>query len=314
MASFRRIVGEQRQRLGKTLRNAGLWPNREFISTAEREILASLFVPHYYARNAGQPTDKSPATLFRHFLAHGLANGISPTPLFEASVFREREGIPDSQHRDVPDLLRWCRNWPASGIVPTTRFDGVYYLHTYEEIAEAGIDPFDHFLRHGLAEGRRPNGIFDPEFYEGTARREPGEENLDSYVHYLIFGVERGAAPSAKLAPVLVRSEADRATGIAGYDRAVAAITPWIHAIGGEQVNMLLGLFHPYLYDGNGTMGVEALGLDRLVHFLETGLDAGIDPGPLFDSGFYGVGRESAKIRKGRTRQGAVTFPWRRCR
>jgi SAM-dependent methyltransferase len=36
------------------------------------------------------------------------------------------------------------------------RFDPVFYLKTYPDVAAAGVDPLDHYLRHGRSEGRLP--------------------------------------------------------------------------------------------------------------------------------------------------------------
>ncbi len=41
-----------------------------------------------------------------------------------------------------------------SGHDPNTWFDCAWYLRTYPDIADAGLDPFLHFLSHGAAEGR----------------------------------------------------------------------------------------------------------------------------------------------------------------
>lgn len=48
----------------------------------------------------------------------------------------------------------------ASGL-----FDSAWYLATYPEVAEAGMDPILHYLDHGAHEGRRPAPDFDPEAY-----------------------------------------------------------------------------------------------------------------------------------------------------
>jgi glycosyltransferase involved in cell wall biosynthesis len=303
-----KLLGKQWRESSSALRKIKLWPRTIAISPDERQLLSLMFVPHYYARKAGLPLKTPQPALFRHFLSKGLFEGISPTPLFQPEIFREREGVADPLHRDLPDLLRWCRTRTTSGVVPTTRFDSVFYLHANEEVNQAGVDPFEHFIRHGLAEGRRPNGTFDPEFYEGTVIRLPNEEGLPLYVHFLALGVERGEAPSAVLAPVLVRSEADRAGGIAAYDRATSAITPWVHAIGADHTQLLLSLFHPYLYDGEGALKPEATGVDRLVHFLETGIDAGIDPGPLFNTIYFETVVKIPKSAKGKPSKALIHF------
>lgn len=257
------------------------------LTDEEREFLSILFVPQYYSALAGLPADCSRQALFNHFLMTGMATGLSPTPLFEPQIFREREGVPDPALRGLPDILRWCRTRYQTGIIPTTRFDPVYYLDTYDELAKAGVDLFEHFLRHGLTENRRPNGVFDPSFYALVRPRIAGSEALSDYIHYLAIGIDHGAAPSATLAPILARTAADRAGGLAAYDQAVAVITPWIHAIGTDACRLLLGLFHPYLYDGNGALPDHATGIQRLAHFLEEGIEAGLSPGPFFDASIY---------------------------
>ena len=35
-------------------------------------------------------------------------------------------------------------------------FDGNWYLNTYPDVAEGGMEPFEHFLKYGLKEGRQP--------------------------------------------------------------------------------------------------------------------------------------------------------------
>ena len=43
-------------------------------------------------------------------------------------------------------------------------FDAAYYLMVYGDVAEAGMDPIDHYLRFGRAEGRSgiPPGSLHP--------------------------------------------------------------------------------------------------------------------------------------------------------
>lgn len=61
--------------------------------------------------------------------------------------------------RSEAELLRTMRVYLASGL-----FDADYYLRTYPDVREAGVDPLDHFVRHGEAESRRPNPIVWPNY------------------------------------------------------------------------------------------------------------------------------------------------------
>ena len=45
----------------------------------------------------------------------------------------------------------------ASGL-----FDHEFYLNANPDVASAGIDPLDHYIRWGRHEGRKPSRDFDP--------------------------------------------------------------------------------------------------------------------------------------------------------
>lgn len=72
-------------------------------------------------------------------------------------------------------------------------FDAAWYLETYADVAAAAMDPLDHFLRFGAAEGRRPGPRFDPAAY---LRLNPdvGRAGLDPLLHYLRHGRDEGRA------------------------------------------------------------------------------------------------------------------------
>lgn len=53
-------------------------------------------------------------------------------------------------------LRRKIRLLQRSGV-----FDPQWYLIKYEDIAKANVDPAEHYIKHGLAEGRSPNSAFD---------------------------------------------------------------------------------------------------------------------------------------------------------
>ncbi len=45
-------------------------------------------------------------------------------------------------------------------------FDAAYYRGAYADVGQSGLDPMDHFLAIGGREGRRPNAVFDPAWYD----------------------------------------------------------------------------------------------------------------------------------------------------
>src|SRR6266851_8926565 len=79
-------------------------------------------------------------------------------------------------------------------------FDAGYYTTTYPEIAEAGVDPLEHFYFRGYLEGRRPNLIFDPTWYLSTYPdvRSEGKQPL---LHYTFLGELEGRQPSPLFNP-----------------------------------------------------------------------------------------------------------------
>ena len=51
-------------------------------------------------------------------------------------------------------------------------FDPSFYLARYQDVREAGVDPFLHFVENGAFEGRSPHLLFDVPFYLCTTPRQ----------------------------------------------------------------------------------------------------------------------------------------------
>jgi hypothetical protein len=43
-------------------------------------------------------------------------------------------------------------------------FDTAWYLAANPDVAAAGVDPLQHYIDYGAAEGRDPNPLFDSEW------------------------------------------------------------------------------------------------------------------------------------------------------
>jgi O-antigen biosynthesis protein len=93
---------------------------------------------------------------------------------------------------------------PASGRVPDAQdlelkehFDPKWYLETYADVAEAGVDPLRHFLEYGEAEGRNPSGSFSTTYYRNThMQAEPSDAS--PLRHFLRVGRVLGLESSLK--------------------------------------------------------------------------------------------------------------------
>ena len=79
----------------------------------------------------------------------------------------------------------------ASGL-----FDPEWYLATYKDIADVGIDPVVHYFVAGAAEGRLPGPNFDVLWYLGECP-EAGASDTNPILHYLREGRAMGRTPKA---------------------------------------------------------------------------------------------------------------------
>src|SRR5208282_6239614 len=86
----------------------------------------------------------------------------------------------------------------ASGI-----FDERFYLMTYPDIAEAGVNPLEHYLTTGRFEKRKPSAVFDPSAYI-EANPQVATEGMEPFLHYVLIGQAAGV-PLSKAELILPR-------------------------------------------------------------------------------------------------------------
>lgn len=142
-------------------------------------------------------------------------------------------------------------------------FDVEGYLQRYPDVAAAGLNPVEHYVKHGAKEGRIPCDGFDPVAY---LHRNPdvAVTGMDPFRHYVQFGHKEGRQPN--LDPndtyVLTRGENPRVV------------------IGSS------GLFDADFYIS--TYGdVRRAGVDPLQHYLDSGAAEGRQPNAFFAPEFY---------------------------
>jgi glycosyltransferase involved in cell wall biosynthesis len=71
------------------------------------------------------------------------------------------------------------------------KFDIVWYLMAYPDVANSGMDPIAHFVRFGAYENRNPNEFFDVKFYV-TRYKDVAKSSINPFIHYLKFGQDEG--------------------------------------------------------------------------------------------------------------------------
>lgn len=121
-------------------------------------------------------------------------------------------------------------------------FDANWYIRRYPDVAHSGIDPLDHYARHGRDEGRFPNASaevqmgaayqVDSDWY---ARRYPdvAQSGINPIDHYVRHGRNEGRLPNAAAEVKTVSAdEVDAAWYIQRYpDVAESNIDPVYHYV-----------------------------------------------------------------------------------
>ena len=131
----------------------------------------------------------------------------------------------------VPRLRRLPRRLVAAvervlfAAADDSLFDRALYLERNPDVRAAGGDPMAHYLRHGWAEGRSPNGWLDETRY----RRQAGltrRDTVSALAHYLALGRARGPGPkrASREVPYAARpAPADPAPGLGDQAQGGAA-------------------------------------------------------------------------------------------
>ncbi len=87
-------------------------------------------------------------------------------------------------------------------VARTGLFDASFYLHTNRDVADAGADPLDHYIRFGRSEGRAANAYLTGQWYRKRVKLHRGS---DSLLHYAAKGEARGIPPGPNFDPVWYR-------------------------------------------------------------------------------------------------------------
>jgi hypothetical protein len=92
----------------------------------------------------------------------------------------------------------------------TGLFDPAWYLLTNPDVADAGLDPLDHYIAFGRAEGRAANAYLDENWYRKRTRIRRA---TDALLHYARKGEARGQPPGPNFDPQWYRDVCRLAEG-----------------------------------------------------------------------------------------------------
>ena len=94
----------------------------------------------------------------------------------------------------LPTWLR-PRGSRAARILRTSGlFDTAWYLEAYPDVAARKVDPLEHYIRHGVREGRDPNRLFSSNWYLAN-NPDVGESGLNPLAHFVLRGAKEGRNP-----------------------------------------------------------------------------------------------------------------------
>ncbi len=187
---------------------AGLDPIRHFLDEGSREGRdpAPWFSTRAYLEAVPEAAADNP---FYFYLSAGWRLGQAP----QASEFASahlwsaadsgnspgsalQNGLADPRvqrhgSRPVADPAASPDPWTVDRDVLLQVFDADYYRAIYPDIAEAGIDPLDHFLTEGWREGRAPSRTFSvPDYLEFNP--DVAALGINPFLHYVIAGRSEG--------------------------------------------------------------------------------------------------------------------------
>lgn len=180
-------------------------------------------------------------------------------------------------------------------------FQADWYLGNNPDVAEAGMDPLEHYFKFGEAEGRWPNPYFDPKYYLSIA---PGARKSDgpALLHYREKGWRRGRNPSKKFSQSLYLKEYPKAAEAdidpltyhleQGSKEGNLAFPIALEKKGGDELVEAMrtiqtsGLFDADWYRKYYT-DLWYADVDPLYHYVAHGWQEHRNPNVFFDSGWY---------------------------
>jgi GT2 family glycosyltransferase len=148
-------------------------------------------------------------------------------PIFEFEWMKEKYGW-GKNIRPEGFLRHYLLNVKSGALSPSPYFEESFYLANLPEVREAvEKDSFscgyEHYMLHGMAEGRKPSSTFDPHYYY-EKNIAPNSNWLDeqttrvSFLHFL----RNKAAKRLTVAPPLIGRDVPEDMGKAVYERRCA--------------------------------------------------------------------------------------------
>jgi glycosyltransferase involved in cell wall biosynthesis len=229
------------------------------------EFLTYLFSPAYYSDIVGLPR-RSQDEIFEHFLGVGLSTGLAPSPFFDPAYYRQ---LLQSPPENEPLIFHWLRIGRLNQIVPTPWFDAEFYKRTYSDVASSGMFSFEHFMRHGLKEGRLPTDWFNSASF---AALDKGEDE-PIYQMFLSDAI-------AQMRPLSIISEIPLPVLVSRVALPLATLSLNIPP---KKLVSIWENFDPAHYRSQIDLDQDMSKSDLVLHFLTNGVWINLSPTPTFN-------------------------------
>ncbi|HEY9037238.1 MAG TPA: Stf0 family sulfotransferase [Pseudomonadales bacterium] len=249
---------------------------------------------------------------FLEYLEEPAQWGLNTHPVFDAGFYRfqvERAG----GCIDRPALQHFLETGWHEGHNPHRLFDMQWYLSSYSDVLELGLNPLLHYLSPGENRIRDPHPLFDCSYYCQSLERRGQALPQNLLVHFLTYPDEILTSPHPLWDVAFIQSQTGGVpVAVHQYlkDRTLWALNPhplfdvayYQHQVGKTDIAPLLHYvrqddptinpsyyFHTQWYVGRNQYLEEFSGKTRipLVHFLLKGTKQGESPHPYFDSKWY---------------------------
>lgn len=185
IATSLRNVDKIFEMLDKHPRLNGIWHRAQSMlgDSAYRSLKDFyLFSPQFYADQLPGTSEKLD-DLLAHYLAQKEIH--APHPFFCPDIYKQN--YPEVGQLRFSALEHFARYGEAMRYTPGPDFDTAYYLANNEDVLDANVPPFRHFLNHGLQEGRPPclnaGAFFIKRYLRPTAIRLGFVGNPEKSIH-----------------------------------------------------------------------------------------------------------------------------------
>lgn len=133
---------------------------------------------------------------------HLLASPSDNVPHLRALHFQVVDRLDEIRHLPPRSQERQSQVYAATDMdmMPPDLFRTDWYLHHYPDVRAANSDPWQHYLRHGAAEGRDPGPQFDTAHYLRQCP-DAASSGLPPLLHYLQVGQHLGIDPRPPTLP-----------------------------------------------------------------------------------------------------------------